>query len=655
MQSKEKVNRIERIKAERDGLDVGSDIPRYAQSGWEAIPADDVERLKWWGIFLRRQSEGEPGYFMLRIRIPGGRATAQQVRAIGRLCLELGRGIADITTRQQVQTRWLRIEDVPEALERLRRVGLVTLQTGMDNVRNVVGCPLAGLLADEVLDATPAIERFTAAFVANREFTNLPRKFNVTVTGCRHNCTHAETQDLALVPARKDGLAGFNVLAGGKVGSGGYRIASPLDAFVAPQDAPELCVAVLRLFRDYGFRQSRSEARLAFLLDDWGVERFRQALEERLGRRLERAGADQRLPGHADHLGVQRQRQEGLLAVGLLVPVGRIRGEQLLELARLSEAYGRGEVRFTTGQNAVIPHVALERLRELLAEPLLRELRPDPAPLLRGLVSCTGTDYCNLALIDTKRRALELARRLADSVDRQVSVHWSGCPAGCGNHPVADIGLLGKRIRLGERVVEAVDVFVGGSSGPEANLPVKLLEDVPCDELEPVLEALARYGRFDELRARLRAAADAQPTAEGPEEAPVHPEEVPEGRGKAFRWKGHCVAVFKREGQLYALADRCPHAGASLAGGVLDGDEVVCPEHGYRFHLGTGVCSTDESLRARTYRLVPDGGGLVPEPAEDTAQQPTRAGQGDFPSRRWPGVPTTGPSGRGRLTTRDIS
>ncbi|MDR7562203.1 MAG: ferredoxin--nitrite reductase, partial [Armatimonadota bacterium] len=388
-------NTMERIKAERDGLAVGADIPRFASLGWEAIPKDDVERLKWWGIFLRRQSEGEPGYFMLRIRIPNGIATAAQVRELATIGREVGRGIADITTRQQIQLRWIRIEDVPEILERLRRVGLTTLQTGMDNVRNVTGCPLAGLVRTELFDASPVVRAFTEQVLANRAYTNLPRKFNVTITGCVENCTHAETQDLALVPATREmsGFVrlGFNVLVGGKMGSGGYRIASPLDVFVTPEEAPELCAAIVAVFRDHGLREARSKARLSFLLNTWGVERLRAVVEEYLGRPLSRAGRDARQPTHADHLGVTPQKQDGRCAVGLLVPVGRIRAEQLEELARLSEAYGKGEVRFTTGQNAILPHVPEERLTGLLDEPLLRELQPSPLPALRGLVACTGT------------------------------------------------------------------------------------------------------------------------------------------------------------------------------------------------------------------------------------------------------------------------
>ncbi|MCS7174035.1 MAG: ferredoxin--nitrite reductase [Armatimonadetes bacterium] len=506
-------NAIERLKAEKDGLEVGAHIPRFAELGWERIPRDDVERLKWWGVFLRRQSEGEPGYFMLRVRIPNGIATASQVRELATLSQQVGRGLMDVTIRQQIQLRWIRIEDVPEILERLQRVGLTTLQTGMDNVRNVVGCPLAGLLRTELFDASLVVRAFTERMVGNRAYTNLPRKFNVTITGCVENCTHAETQDLALVPAVRGEKVGFNVLVGGKMGSGGYRIAVSLDAFASPEEAPEVCEAIVAVFRDHGLREARGKARLSFLLDAWGVERFRAVVEAYLRRPLAHGGQDARRSGHSDHLGVVPQKQQGRCAVGLWVPVGRLRAEQLLELARLSEVYGESEVRFTTSQNVLLPHVPEWRLEALLAEPLLRELPHDPPPALRGLVACTGTDFCNLALIETKRRALTIARSLQDRVERSVTVHWSGCPAGCGNHGVADVGLVGKRVRLGAAVVEAVDVYVGGSSGPEAATAVKLLEDVPCDALEPVLEALMRYGNFEELRARLRATATSAPTA----------------------------------------------------------------------------------------------------------------------------------------------
>lgn len=235
------MNKIEQLKAEKDGLEIVKKIPEFAHQGWEAISEGDLERLKWSGLFFRKHT---PGFFMMWVRITSGITDATQLRTLAAIAAEFGRGRLDITTRQQLQLRWLRIEDIPTVVDRLTEVGLTSLQTGMDNIRNVVGCPVAGLTSTELLDASPVAQQLTAMFVGDKSFTNLPRKFNVTITGCRENCVHAETQDLALVPATRssDGaeVKGFNVLVGGKLGSGGYRIASPLDLFIAPEDAAEL-------------------------------------------------------------------------------------------------------------------------------------------------------------------------------------------------------------------------------------------------------------------------------------------------------------------------------------------------------------------------------------------------------------------------------
>ncbi len=227
------MNKIEEYKKEKDGLDILSDVPRYAKEGWEAITEGDKERLKWAGVFFRRQT---PGNFMMRVRMPNGMSSAEQFRTIAQISEEFGKGFADITTRQQIQLRWFKIEHVPEIWRRLEAVDLVSLQTGMDNIRNVVGCPVAGLTPGELFDASPVARQFTDMFVGNREYTNLPRKFNVTITACKENCSHAESQDIALTPATKEiegaSVKGFNVAVGGKMGSGGYRMASPLDLFV---------------------------------------------------------------------------------------------------------------------------------------------------------------------------------------------------------------------------------------------------------------------------------------------------------------------------------------------------------------------------------------------------------------------------------------
>src|SRR5712692_6508820 len=277
-------NKMERFKSEKDGLDIVDDIPRFAQEGWQAIDEGDRERLKWAGVFFRRQT---PGRFMMRVRISNGLTNAAQLNVLAQISTEFGAGFADITTRQQIQLRGYEIAHTPEILRRLAASGLVSLQTGQDNIRNVVGCPVAGLTRHELFDASPVVREFTESFLRNKDFTNLPRKFNIVITGCMEHCTLAESQDLALTPAVKsiggEEVKGFNVMAGGKMGSGGYRVASALDVFVPPEEAAELCRHVTLIFRDHGSRASRNKARLAFLIDAWGVGRFRAELQRRMG------------------------------------------------------------------------------------------------------------------------------------------------------------------------------------------------------------------------------------------------------------------------------------------------------------------------------------------------------------------------------------
>lgn len=489
------MNKIEALKAERDGLDITEDLVRFAREGWKTLGDDDAERLKWVGVFHRKRT---PGQFMMRVRTPNGIVTSAQVRLLGEITQEAGRAsgkpIADITTRQQIQLRWLTLEAVPDVIARLEAAGLSTLQTGMDNIRGVVGCPATGLTPNESMDTTGIAAAFQALFLGNREFTNLPRKFNVTITGCLEHCTGGETQDISLTPAVADDIAGFNLAVGGKQGSGGPTLASPLDAFVRPENAAEVCATIALIFRDHGPREARSRARLAFLLEDRGVAWMREELVSRLKRPLPPAGRDARLATHTDHVGVFRQKQPGLNYVGLKTPVGRLTGAQLVELARLSERYGRGELRFTPLQNVLLPHVPDAKLGNLTQEPLLKALPYNPSGVHRGLVACTGTDFCNLALIDTKTRAMALAKEFEARVgDRAISVRWSGCPASCGNHHTADIGLQGCKVKVAGKVVDGVHVFVGGRGGAEPRAGLRVLEDLPCDELPEVLERLVRF------------------------------------------------------------------------------------------------------------------------------------------------------------------
>jgi len=251
-------NKFEELKQAKHPLDVLSNLYRYAQEGWEAITDDDKERLKWYGVFFRKRT---PGHFMMRIRIPNGIATSAQVRELAQITRDYGREVIDITTRQQVQLRWMRIEEIPDILQRLAAVGLTSMQTGMDNVRNVVGCPLAGLTLYELFDASPVVRAYTERILGDRVLSDLPCKCNVTITGCLENCTHAETQDIALTPATKliDGTTqvGFNVRIGGKMGSGGMTVATPLDAFVTSDEAAEVCAQITLLFAEHGPRDTR--------------------------------------------------------------------------------------------------------------------------------------------------------------------------------------------------------------------------------------------------------------------------------------------------------------------------------------------------------------------------------------------------------------
>jgi nitrite reductase (NADH) large subunit len=500
------INKIEVLKRSRDGLDSLPELYRLAQhNNWAEMTEDDKHRFKWHGLFFRKPT---PGNFMLRLRLQGGRTNARQLRVIADISDEFGKGFCDLTTRQQIQLRWFTLGNVPEIWRRLEDVGLSSKQTGMDNVRGVCGCPVAGLTPHELLDASGVIRELDDMIVGSKDFSNLPRKFNVTVTGCMENCCHPETQDIGLVPAYRElegrQVNGFNVLVGGKQGSGGYRPATPLDVFVPPTEAARFCAEIVRLYSGHGPRATRVRARLAFLIDDRGIAWFRNELQRRFGSPLLKAGTDMRKKHHVDHLGINPQKQShlhteapALYSVGMLVPVGRITTSQLRGVADLADRYGDGDVRVTPGQNLVIANVPETRIGALADEPLFQELPFDPSPIMRGLVACTGNDYCSLALIETKGYAIavarELERRTAGRKLQPLTIHWSGCPAGCGMHQVASIGLQGCRSRVNGEVVDAAHVYVNGKDGPKPHEATDLMYDVPCDRLADALEPLVTY------------------------------------------------------------------------------------------------------------------------------------------------------------------
>ena len=497
------INAVEGYKASMngDGLRIRELLPEIIERGAEALTPAEKELLKWIGVFFRKPT---PGKFMMRIRMPNGFARSEQLRTIAELSRRLGNSVLDITTRQQIELRGFTLDSVPEIFEKLRGVDLRTLQTGIDNVRNINGCAMAGLTPHECFDASPVVHELDRIIVGNEgnpEFTNLPRKFNIVVTGCTDNCTHSESQDIALVPAKKAGRLGFNVLVGGKMGSGGFTVASPLNVFVEIFQAAAVVVELIKIYREHGPREARSKCRFAFLIEEWGVRRLRAELVARLGHELAFQGRDMRGSKHSDHLGVNTQKQSGLVAVGLCIPTGRFNPDQLDELARLSDTYGNGEIRFTTGQNAIIPNVAAARVAKLLEEPLLAQLSPRPSPFVRGLVACVGTDYCNLALIETKSRAIALSEALHKKMGaglNPLTIHWSGCPAGCGNHQAADVGLRGFKTRIDGKIVDAVAIYTGGRTGPHAIAGQEILETVPCDESLPdVVANVIQSYRFD--------------------------------------------------------------------------------------------------------------------------------------------------------------
>ena len=644
-------NPIETYKAAKggDGLRIREDLPRLIRDGFESLTQADKELLKWVGVFFRRPT---PGRFMMRIRMPNGFASSEQLRAVADLSDRLGNGVLDITTRQQIELRGYTIDGVPEIWEKLRGVNLRSLQTGMDNLRNFNGCPLAGLSPKELFDASPIVfelDQVVVGMEGNPEFTNLPRKMNVTVTGCLENCTHTESQDVALVPATKvvDGAVrlGFHVLVGGKMGSGGFTIASNLGWFVEPPQAVEVVLGIIRLFREEGVRGARTKCRLAFLLEEWGLDRFRAELAVRMGWVPSSAGKDARLESHTDHLGVSEQKTPQLYSVGLNVPVGRVAHAQLRELARLADAYGCGEIRLTTGQGAILINVPRNRLSGLLGEPLLMEFSPQPSRFLRGLVSCTGIQYCNLAVVETKSRAVETARKLEKRLGAEgspLTVYWSGCPAGCGNHLAADIGLRGIKANVGGRVVDAVEIYVGGRTGPRAQAGQHLMSMVPCDEALPdVLATVVRHlelfkqvhpepGGRDRV---LMVPADSFGPAEfpGEEEAPVDRaascgsaagrfpacrlSELPKSGGRRVEVGGRALALFLADGRVFAVDADSPHQGGPLEQGVVEDGCVVCPWHDYPFDLAGGRCANDPAFSLRTYPATVEDGTVWVEVA----------------------------------------
>ncbi len=492
-----KLNKFEKFKADKDGLAVQDEIEKFAQQGWEAIDKTDLEhRLKWLGIFYRPVT---PGKFMLRMRTPSGIVTSEQMQVYGSIVQKYGEdGSADITTRQNIQLRGVRLEDIPDIFRQFEVVGLTSVQSGMDNVRNITGSPMAGIDGDEIIDTRELVQKvqdmITNEGKGNYEFTNLPRKFNIAIEGGRDNSVHAEINDIAFVPAYKEGVLGFNVLVGGFFSAKRAEAAIPLNAWVPPnEDVVEISRAILTVFRDRGSRANRQKSRLMWLIDELGLEQFRSLVEAQFGKPLLPGAEKDELDWEKrDHLGVFKQKQPGLNYVGMHIPAGRLSAQDMFDIARIAEVYGNGEIRLTVEQNVIIPHIPDANLEPFLAEPLLQKFVLEPKPLERSLVSCTGSQFCNFALVETKNQGLKLARELDAelNIPNKVRIHWTGCPNSCGQPQVADIGFMGTKVRKNGKSVEGVNLFMGGKVGKEAKLGDVVQKGIACEDLKPLLKEL---------------------------------------------------------------------------------------------------------------------------------------------------------------------
>ena len=519
----EPLNTAEQIKKEGEPLAVRERIDRiFAPGGFRAIGKQDLRnRMRWWGLYTQRR-QGVPGertgsaepeeledeFFMMRIRIDGGRVNSEQLRAIAWASERYGRDIADVTDRQNVQLHWIRIEDVPAIFERIESVGLTTAEACGDTPRVILGCPLAGVTNDEVLDGTADIRAIHERFIGTTEFSNLPRKYKTSISGCRVHCTNHELNDIAFVGVDHPELGpGYDLWVGGGL-STNPMFAVRLGAFVEPNRVADVWAGVTSLFREYGYRRSRNHARLKFLVKDWGAEKVREVLEREF---LNAPLPDGPAPTPAalsrrDHVGVHSQK-DGRVSVGFASRAGRIAGHQLRLVADLADAYGDGRVAATAQQKLVILDVDASRADELIARLEELDLRTKPDAFRKGMMACTGIEFCKLAIGETKGRATwlteELAARLPD-FDEDLRIHVNGCPNSCTRFQVADIGLMSAlRVRPDGTKSDAFLVHLGGTVGDGAAFGrkvkgVKIYAEDAADYLEDLLRRYrARRGDDD--------------------------------------------------------------------------------------------------------------------------------------------------------------
>lgn len=481
-----KAQRAERLKTAKNPWECLDEIEGFARNGYSSIPEEWLKTyFRWWGVYTQGDGAGVLGgkggegnstpYFMLRIRIPNGFLRSHQLRTIARVAEKHARGLADLTVRQNVQLHWITIESLPEIFRELQQCGLTTMAACGDDTRNITGCPLAGIDASEICDASPLVFQAQEMLVGNPEYYNLPRKFKICATGCPVWCSYPEINDIGLTGTarkRQSGReVGFSVRVGGGLSSE-PQFSVRLPAFVRWEQALPVIKGIAEIFRDSDcLRESREKARLKylFLRHGWTAESFLEALEQRLGFRLEPPENDAApTDAYRDHVGIYPQKQPGRFYAGVAVLRGRLDSAQLGIAADLAERYGSGEVRITNMQNFVIVNVPKYHVDPLAAELDKARLPLSASPFWRGAVACTGTEFCKLAITETKgftRWLVEELEQRLPMFNEHLKIDVTGCPNGCGQNRIADIGLEGKRIKVDGKMVDAYYFCLGGAVG----------------------------------------------------------------------------------------------------------------------------------------------------------------------------------------------
>jgi len=514
-----KAQRVERLKREKNPWEALHEIREFARRGFDSIPQEWLGTyFRPWGVYTQGDGAGAVGgaggegksvpYFMVRIRIPNGLLLSHQARTIATAIEKYARGVADITVRQNIQLHWVRIEDIPNLLDDLWRAGLTTMGSCGDDTRNITGCPLAGIDSDEIFDASPIALEVNRFFVGNADFYNLPRKFKIAITGCRVWCSYPEINDIGLtgVIRKRNGQnePGFSLRIGGGLSTDPH-LALRLNAFIATNQVLPVVRAIAEIFRDASvLRESREKARLKFLFlkHGWDTDTFLAEIHRRLGFQLDPA-ADEEPPRdiYRDHVGIHPQKQEGLSYIGAAVLRGRFTAAQLRTAADLSDRLGSGNLRTTNMQNLLITNVRSEHAELVARELESAGLRTSGSPFWRGTIACSGTEFCKLAITETKGFARWLVEELDErfpGFEQQIKINIAGCPNDCGQHWIADLGLEGKKIKADGRLQDAYYFCVGGSVGLLQSIARPIGFRCLASEVPDAIERL--MNRYTQLR-----------------------------------------------------------------------------------------------------------------------------------------------------------